>query len=151
MIKAIITSSADLRQKCRTINVGEDISQTIKDLEDTLSTKRGFGLAANQIGYNIQVSVIRMKDFEINLINPTIIDKSNKIVFEEGCLSFPGLFIKTDRYKEITYSTGVLDDKGVLTDKVDTFAIEGLEAIVIQHEVSHLQGKLFLDFKHKKR
>lgn len=147
MIKAIITDREFLSIPCEEVKEGEDIIQIIEDLTDTLATKAGYALAANQIGYNKAIAVISMKkeDFDVILVNPKIIDKDERILFrKEGCLSFPGVFIDTDRYNQITYQTGI-------GDRVQMFAIYGLPAIVVQHEIDHLRGILFFNKKHKAR
>ena len=151
-ILPIITNINDLRHKTIAVEKGEDISQIIQDLKDTLETKSGYGLASNQIGYDKSVAIVKIAKnkektefIEHTLINPQIIDKDGKIVINESCLSFPGLKVQTLRYQQITfYNT---DLKG----NVNTFIVSGLEAVVIQHEISHLLGRVLLDDKYHRK
>jgi len=154
--KTIITNIVELRKPCREVTKDDDFKTVISDLRDTLiANKRGLGLSANQIGYNLAISYIRILDKvdettkqlkykEYVLINPEIIEKGNKIVFhDEGCLSLPGININTDRYVFVTVS--YLDEKfekcmGLFAD---------LESIAVQHEVAHLNGRTIIDDKHR--
>ncbi len=140
MIKPIVNNIKELRKPCVEVEPDEDVSVILQDLKDTLATKKGYGLAANQIGVQKKIAFYKLGSSEVTLINPKIIEKKDKIVFEEGCLSFPGLVIKTDRYQEI-----VFENSGA------QFSASGIEAIIIQHEIAHLQGKTIFDFKHKAR
>ena len=140
MIKSIITNIKELRKPCVEAQKGEDISAVVQDLKDTLATQKGCGLAANQIGVQKKIAFYKIGPNEVTLINPKITDKYDKTIFTEGCLSFPGLEIKTDRYREIT-----------LENNNQRYGASGIEAIVIQHEVDHLNGVTIFDRKHKAR
>jgi peptide deformylase len=111
----------------------------IKKLEFALqhSETEGVGLAAPQIGINKRVAIVRFGHERIDLVNPKIMEKEGGFVnFEEGCLSIPGKRVNTQRYKEIF----VKDDL-----HPDGFAAVGNVAVVIQHEVDHLDGILIID------
>ncbi|MFH0806039.1 MAG: peptide deformylase [Patescibacteria group bacterium] len=145
----IISNITELRRKCRLVEKGEDISQIIQDLKNTLNYhKNGLGLAANQIGYNKAIAIVKIPKNKTEftehiLINPQIIDKEGKIIINDSCLSFPGLIIRTLRYSNITfYNTN-------LKGEVNTFMVSGLEGIVIQHEVDHCLGITILDRRYK--
>lgn len=140
MIKPIVTNLKELQKPCKLVQENEDISALVQDLKDTLATQKGYGLAANQIGIQKKVAFYIFNKSEVTLINPKITEKQNKIIFTEGCLSFPGLEIKTDRYKTI-----ILENNG------QKFSASDLEAIIIQHEVDHLNGITILQRKHKAR
>jgi len=143
MIKPIVGDLSILKKKCALVSKDEDITQIIQDLEDTLATKKGYGMGANQIGYDKQISIIRVHDWKLDLINPVIIAKEDKVVFpKEGCLSFPGLLLDTDRYNSIVIETGFEPDR-------KRYYHIGLEAIVLQHEIDHLMGITFFQRKHK--
>ena len=153
-IKPIIYNIKELRKPCIPVEKREDISQIIQDLKDTLYSLvgKGYALAANQINYNKQITLIRIplnkehtKFNEMLLINPKIIEKDRKVIYPESCLSFPGITVNTDRYVFITYT--YLDKK--LGEH--TGMAQDLEAIVIQHEISHLQGRTLFDFKHRSK
>jgi len=100
----------------------------------------GVGLAAPQIGRNIRLIVVRYLDGDLVLINPKICKKSwLKEWDEEGCLSVPGIVGDVKRCKKITIK--FLDENG----KLRQLTGQGLLARVIQHEVDHLDGILFID------
>ena len=99
----------------------------------------GIGLAANQAGIDLRLVVIETKDKIWKIINPQIRKKRGSIVFEEGCLSFPGLSLKIKRAKEVWVD--FLDVDG---NKVSVKA-EDILAVAFQHEVDHLDGILFID------
>ena len=107
----------------------------------------GVGLAANQIGILKQIITVHIKDKEkemdkiYTLFNPVVISYSKKIVImEEGCLSIPEQFADIERPKEIIVKY-TSEKKKLVKKKVD-----GVEARVLQHEIDHLSGKLFVDY-----
>ena len=114
-----------------------------QDLVDTMRAKSGVGLSANQIGIGARVFTmyadVKQKDI-IVCFNPKIIAFSEEqILMEEGCLSWPGLWLKIRRPEgiEVTYE----DAKGELHEK----AMFGLEARVFQHEYDHMEGRIFTE------
>lgn len=116
-----------------------------KDLRETMIKKDGLGLAAPQIGENIRVIATSMNYGENNkvvviMVNPVITWTGDEMVIaEEGCLSLPGIFKNIERFKELTVEFLTIDgDKSLLK-------LEGLNARVIQHEIDHLDGVLFVD------
>jgi|WetSurSiteA1Bulk_404760.scaffolds.fasta_scaffold00377_9 peptide deformylase len=143
MIKSIITDRKLLSIPCEEVKETDDISGILMDLQDTLKTVKGYGLSGNQIGYKKCVAIVNMPEVNIALINPKILEKSERIVIRgEGCLSFAGITFATDRYNQITYQNG-------LNKEIST--VSGLLAVVIQHEVDHLNGITFFSRKHKKQ
>jgi peptide deformylase len=137
MIRPIVTDIKLLRKKCEDATE-EEAKEIIKDLEDTFATKKGYGLSAPQIGIYKNVAIIRMGETKENLINPKIIDKGNKIVIKEGCMSFPGLLIEVDRYDYV-----MVEMNGKKTSFV------GIEGVVCQHEIAHLNGRTIFCDKHR--
>ncbi len=127
-----------LRRKAKKI---DRIDQKFADdLAETMLKKDGIGLAAPQVGVSKRIIAIvnPQEGKPLVLINPEIIKKSKeKEMGEEGCLSFPGIFLKINRSKGI--EAKALDRKG----EEISFKAEGLAARVIQHEVDHLGGILF--------
>jgi peptide deformylase len=123
--------------------VNEEIRQLINDMFETMRDERGIGLAATQINVHKRVVVMDVSD-EHNeprvFINPEITFKAGTTVSEEGCLSVPNNYAKIDRAESIKVTA--LDKDG------NPFELEaeGLLAICIQHELDHLQGKLFVDY-----
>ncbi len=139
-----------LRQKLKPVNY-DDISpklpQLLADMEETCRAVRGVGLAANQIGldYRLAVILIPQSDEEdapltrYVIINPVILAKRGEKLEEEGCLSIPGLWADVKRATDVTVK--YLDENGVEQVK----RARGLLAKAFQHEVDHLDGKLFVD------
>ena len=119
----------------------EGREQIQQDLVDTMRAKSGIGLSANQIGIGARVFTmyadVKKKDI-IVCFNPKIITLSEEtVLMEEGCLSYPGLWLKVRRAEgiEVTYE----NVKGELQEK----AMFGLEARVFQHEDDHMEGTNF--------
>jgi peptide deformylase len=150
MIKKILKADDPiLRKKSKTIKkVDKKILSLIADLKETLIAKKepeGVGLAAPQIGKNLKIFVIRVHDELKIFINPEIIsiskeknEKENKQVME-GCLSVPHFYGPLKRAKKIKVKYLTPEGK----EKVETF--ENLPAQIIQHEIDHLNGVLFVD------
>ena len=151
----IITDKNKITQVCepvKSIEEGEEIgAQLLKELTES---KSGIGLAANQIGINKRVCVINVKE-PVVLINPKIVEKSaDKFVFIEGCLSFPGESIKTQRYKWVKVQadnhTSTLyfsvwnDDSEEGFDK-NKYLMMAYETACVQHEIDHLDGYTMYD------
>lgn len=133
-----------LRQKTRQLRSEElqkeEIQQLILDMEKTMKEDDGVGLSAPQVGKNISLVVINSEDGILVLINPKILRKSwKKELLEEGCLSLPEVFGLVKRSVKIKLV--VLNKKG----KKIKFKASGLFARVIQHEIDHLNGVLFID------
>ena len=138
----IVINIDKLHKPCREA-ISEEVDNVIVQLEAELKQHpSGIGLAANQIGLDMKVAIIRLPNKEkIDLINPEIVEHSKETVFyKESCLSLPDLKkpVTTQRYKQITIENGFDRAKYVLY---------GIEAIVAQHEYDHLCGKLILDRK----
>ncbi len=129
-----------LREKCLSVR---QVDAGIRDLLDKMHylmrRNDGVGLAANQAGLTRALVVIETEDRLFKLVNPRIIRKEGKIVFEEGCLSFPGLTLRLQRADRVWVSA--LDENG---DALDIEA-EGVLAVVFQHEIDHINGRVFVD------
>lgn len=138
----IITDIDKLRQKCIDVEPHEvDELRNLLQLELEVSEKRGnpgAGLAAPQIGIYKNMAIVRVKPIAIDLVNAKIIKSYGEFVFDgEGCLSFPGVFIKTKRFSEIVVTNNY--------PYSHSFIATGFASIVIQHELDHLQGILLQD------
>lgn len=148
MKKDIVTDVSKLKSKCTEVETEEEVKSIVQDLEDSLAGIKGFGLAAIQIGILKQVAIIRVGEVKIDLINPIIIAKSDKTTFpKEGCLSMPGLVLDTDRYQTIVTEIGLDKGPGTRERMIST----GIEAVVVQHEVDHLNGITILDRVHRRK
>jgi len=127
----------------RVDRVDDEIRQLIKDMAETMYAAPGVGLAATQVDVHKRVIVIDVWETRDQLkvfVNPEILASSGESEFEEGCLSVPGIFEKVRRAERITVRAM---DAGGETFELDA---DGLLAVCIQHEMDHLQGKVFLDY-----
>ncbi len=133
-----------LRQKCEEIKeIGEEIKKLVNNMEEAIVRNQGVGLAAPQIGIKKRIIMVRTGPQESDifaLINPKIIRKSQETeIGEEGCLSFPGVFLKIKRAKEIEIEgLDISGEKVIINPK-------GFIARIFQHETDHLDGILFFD------
>jgi peptide deformylase len=132
-----------LREVCQPINdITDELDRLIDDMIYTMYESQGIGLAAPQIAVQqrlIVVDVSEDKTQPMALINPEIVQSAGRMTWEEGCLSIPGIYAKVDRPSEILVRGLNRDGKRI------EFVAQDLEAICIQHEIDHLNGKLFID------
>ena len=137
-----------LRQKAKKLKsvTAEDI-KTANLMMESMIKAPGVGLAANQVGILKQIITINFEDKENNkkanyiLFNPKIIQYSKEtVVMEEGCLSLPEQYADVERPKEIVLE--YIDENNNTIKK----QIDGYEARILQHEIDHLSGKLFVDY-----
>lgn len=144
LLDIITHPSKTLREKSNAIKESEINTEKFQKLFDdmrlTMKEKDGIGLAAPQIGKNIRIIVVNTEDGEIVMVNPKITKKSFKKEWgEEGCLSVPKTFGDVKRHKKIKFC--FLDTAGVKK----MLEAEGLFSRIIQHEIDHLDGVLFID------
>ncbi len=112
----------------------------INEMIDTMRAAEGVGLAAPQINLSISLCVIEVQGIVSVYFNPKIIRSSEeKVIFEEGCLSIPGEFFPIERAEKITIR---YDDASGKSRKLTA---SGFLAIVLQHEIDHLEGTLIID------
>lgn len=134
-----------LRDKALPVDkVDQALRKLIDDMADTMYDAPGIGLAANQIGEAKRLLVIDLQKPEIQsglivLVNPVVVSASGSIVYEEGCLSVPGFFANVKRYSDVVVRALDQDEKPI------QITASGLLAVVLQHEIDHLEGKLFID------
>ena len=117
--------------------------QLLDDMFQTMYEAPGIGLAASQVDVHQQFMVIDVseeKNRPLVFINPQIVEKDGETVYQEGCLSVPGIFADVTRADQITVR--YLDRHG----QAQELRTDGLLAICIQHEMDHLLGKLFVDY-----
>ena len=123
----------------------EEIQMLLPEMIETMRKENGLGLAAPQIGKSLRLAVAEVGEKIHMFTNPDITSYSQeKIVFEEGCLSLPGEFFPIIRSEEVTVR--YQNEKGLPKKLRAT----GLLAIVVQHEVDHLEGILIIN-RHKKQ
>jgi len=144
LLKILEYPDPRLRTKAKPIiDFGEELQKQIDDMFETMYAAPGIGLAATQVDYHHQVFVLDVsenKDQPLVFINPEIIELRGVEEMEEGCLSFPGVYAKVERADSITVKA--LDRKG----KAFEMDADGLLAVCIQHELDHIQGRLFVDY-----
>ncbi|MEO5812935.1 MAG: peptide deformylase [Rhodanobacter sp.] len=119
------------------------LKQLGADLLETMYAARGVGLAAIQVNVQQRVLVADMSDDRTQpliLVNARVVEKSGSQVYQEGCLSFPGMF--ADVTRALSIKVAAQDTHG----KDMTLEVEGPLAVCIQHEIDHLDGKMFVDY-----
>jgi len=147
-MKILLVPNPILRQKAHKIDsINKEDINIANEMMDLMIQVPGVGLAANQVGILKQIVTINFEDKEKNkekkyiLFNPKILSYSKEtIVMEEGCLSLPDQYADVERPKQITLE--YLDLKNKLIKKT----VDGYESRILQHEIDHLSGKLFVDY-----
>jgi len=144
-LKVVTYPDEFLRQPTRPVEtIDEKIQDIIEQMAETMYEAPGIGLAANQVGLNYSLITYDVSPTDEHnlqvLINPEIISREGSIVSEdEGCLSVPGLRAHVKRAEKV--SVKGLDREG----NPVSIEADGLLAIVLQHEIDHLHGTLFID------
>jgi peptide deformylase len=133
-----------LYQKAEPVaEVDESLRALVRDMAETMYAAPGVGLAATQVNVHKRVVVIdrsETRDQLLVLINPEIISREGEQYCEEGCLSVPGIYEAVERAERVTVRALGLDGQPF------TLAADGLLAVCIQHELDHLEGKVFVDY-----
>jgi peptide deformylase len=133
-----------LRTKATLVeDVNDDLRAFIDDMFETMYAAPGIGLAATQVDYHKRLLVADVssdKDEPHVLINPEILEKDGVTVTDEGCLSVPGFYEEVERAEHIRVRFLDRDGEELELD------VHGLLAVCIQHEMDHLDGKLFVDY-----
>jgi peptide deformylase len=135
-----VLGSPILRQVTTEVTeVTDKLRQLASDMFETMHAAEGVGLAAPQVGRTERLCVVEVGDVRAVLINPEIVAREGKIKWEEGCLSIPDVFGWVERSAYVKVRAIGLDGQ--------PFELEGREllAVCIQHELDHLDGKLFID------
>jgi peptide deformylase len=123
--------------------VDEGVRALARDMAETMYAAPGVGLAATQVNVHKQLIVMDVSEKHDNLIvliNPIIIASSGTEEREEGCLSVPGIYDKVRRAERVTVKALNLEGKEM------TLEADGLLAVCIQHEMDHLQGRVFVEY-----
>ena len=139
-LKIQIYPSPILTRKCSKVeDINFSINKLLDEMSELMKANDGAGLAANQAGVNQAVVVINAPEKIYKLINPRITKKAGKIIFDEGCLSFPELSLSIRRAKEVWVN--FQDEQA---REVDLKA-EGVLAVIFQHEIDHINGISFIE------
>lgn len=133
-----------LRKKAVPVaQVDASVQRVVDDMFETMHAAKGIGLAATQVNIQQQIVVMDISEERnepLVFINPEIVQKAGSVEHEEGCLSVPDYYDKVTRAEQVTVRA--LNRDGVAFE----LQADGLLAICIQHEMDHLQGKLFVDY-----
>lgn len=132
-----------LRTKAEPVRVFDaELKQFVADMFETMYAANGVGLAATQVNVHRRVLVADMSDERnqpLALINAEIVAKEGAQVYQEGCLSFPGIYADVTRALKVTVKAQDADGQPIEIEA------EGPLAVCIQHELDHLAGKVFVD------
>ncbi|MGE3919902.1 MAG: peptide deformylase [Gammaproteobacteria bacterium] len=145
LLKILFIPDPRLREQTEVITDFKDpeLQQLIDDMIETMYHAHGVGLAATQVGISKRVAVIDVSDTRdkpMVLINPEIVERSNMVSFQEGCLSVPGHYDHLERANKVKLKAFDRDGKPYELEAEDLFAE------CIQHEIDHLYGKLYIDY-----
>ena len=159
VINCIKKDNPLIKKKLKEVTVEEGMAIATKLFQILNKRGDGIGLAANQVGIDAQVAVVNVRE-PLVLINPKIVSKETPIDYYEGCLSYPGKGVPTQRYRDIEiktaqsesnwYFSGAAEnsegksvwDKGNMKQDQENRI---LESVCIQHEIDHLNGKVIMD------
>lgn len=120
-----------------------ELKQFVADMYETMYAANGVGLAATQVNVHKRVLVADMSeggDKPLCLINAEILEKDGQQVYQEGCLSFPGIYADVTRALKVKVKANDVDGNEIIIEA------EGPLAVCIQHEMDHLAGKVFVDY-----
>jgi peptide deformylase len=127
-------------------NLDGRIAQLCEDMAETMYAAPGIGLAATQVGEPLRIMVLDVHDKEegpgkhlMKLVNPMIAEREGEVLFEEGCLSVPDFTAEVKRASRILLRAWTPDEHEIAIEA------DGLLAVALQHELDHLDGKLFID------
>lgn len=133
-----------LRTRAKPVTVfDEALGQLVDDMLETMREANGIGLAATQVNHHVQLLVLDVSEAHDDprvYINPKIVTRTGEQVCEEGCLSVPGIYANVKRAESIRVEAQ--DRHGIVFQE----DVDGLHAVCLQHEMDHLDGKLFVDY-----
>lgn len=124
-------------------SVDDALRERIADMFETMYAAPGIGLAATQVNFHRRLLVLDVSEDQsapMVFVNPEILERDGSQVYQEGCLSVPGIFADVTRYNRIRVKA--LDRDGAAFE----LEADGLLAMCIQHEIDHLDGKVFVDY-----
>lgn len=149
MIQPIVLYSSNhkiLRTKTKQSNAEGDKDNLLKligDMKETLESVGGLGLAANQLGRDESICLVKLNDKVVTMVNPEIIDSGGEAkVSVEGCLSLPDISVRVDRHENITVKFINPDEDW----QQQEIKVEFPNSVIVQHELDHLNGKLMIDY-----
>ncbi|MCX7946411.1 MAG: peptide deformylase [Hydrogenophilus sp.] len=131
------------RRAARVTAVTDEIRRLAADMAETMYAAPGIGLAATQVNVPLRVIVVDVSEERnelLTLINPEIVDRQGEVMSEEGCLSVPGIYGQVPRAAQIRVRAW--NEEGETVE----FEADGLLSVCIQHEVDHLEGRVFVQY-----
>jgi len=147
--KVCIFPDPALREKARPVTrFDDDLKTLVSDMLETMYASKGVGLAAPQVGESLRICVIDVVDNPdegqerkpLVIVNPEIVLKEGEIEWNEGCLSFPGIYEDVKRADHVVVKAFNVRGEPITAEG------EGLLAVVLQHEIDHLEGVLIYDY-----
>jgi peptide deformylase len=141
----VIYGDPVLREVTQAVDeINQEVKDLVSDMVDTLKNAKGLGLAASQVGVAKRLFIVDLSAVDINetlkvFINPEIVETDGEIELEEGCLSFPDMYLKIIRPERVKVRATDLDGNQF------ELAVEGMVARAILHEYDHTLGKLYID------
>ena len=127
-------------------SIDGELVALVEDMAETMYAAPGVGLAATQVGVGQRVVVLDVRNADeppgkrlLKLINPEIVEREGEVVWEEGCLSVPGLSAPVKRARRVLVRAWTPEEREIQVEA------EELLAVALQHEIDHLDGRLFLD------
>jgi len=127
------------RKAARVAEIDKPLERLLDDMVETMYAAQGIGLAGPQIGVSRRIIVVDAGDGPLQLVNPRIVDHKGRAIGTEGCLSIPSIYGEVERWKDVVVKA--LNAKG----EPVAYEASGLFAVVLQHEIDHLDGRLFTD------
>lgn len=146
VLKILIFPDPRLRTAAKPVReIDNEIKKLTKDMVETMYEGNGIGLSATQVNIHKRIIVVdtsNEKDSPLVLINPKIeaLNPKQKSIYEEGCLSVPGFYEEVERPTRIKAIALNEEGKKIITEA------DGLLSATIQHEVDHLEGRIFVDY-----
>ena len=144
LLDILVYPDTRLRQKAKPVtNFDEALETLVADMAETMYDAPGIGLAAVQVNVPLRVVVMDLSEDQNDLrvfINPSITPVDGVVQTEEGCLSVPGIYAAVERTEKV-----VIKAQSLLGEPFEVEA-DGLLSICIQHEIDHLDGKVFVDY-----
>jgi peptide deformylase len=127
-------------------NIDTRVARLLEDMAETMYAAPGIGLAAPQVGAGERLVVLDVRERDeppgkhlLKLVNPVIVAREGEVTWEEGCLSVPELTAPVKRARRVHVKAWTLDEQEIEIDA------DELLAVALQHEIDHLEGRLFLD------
>lgn len=127
------------RQAKKVSRIDRSIQRLLDDMQETMQEAPGIGLAANQVGRLLRLIVVDIEDNTYQLVNPEVVSAEGEAVIEEGCLSLPGYYADVRRPAKVVVKALTRNGKTIRLNA------DRMLARVLQHEIDHLNGVLFID------